>query len=264
VYDFANILFAGPCNRRCPWCIGQLMPPQVNVDNLDQFPPLGLDAFIDAVNQHRVNDIVFTGTVSDPQLYRHQDRLLALLRERLHPGARFSVHTNGALTLRQQETFNSYDRACLSLPTLEPDIYEKLMGSRRVPDLAAILQIARIPVKISAVVNEHNAHDISSFVRRCRDLGVRRLVVRRLYKDPHRWPILEDLPVVRWFKGNPVLDLDGMEITRWDFDQTAGMRSLNLFADGTLGSDYLLTETRELRAQRSLPIAGVRVDRTQA
>ena len=33
--DFANILFAGPCNRTCPFCIGKAMPGRVNVDNLD-------------------------------------------------------------------------------------------------------------------------------------------------------------------------------------------------------------------------------------
>ena len=69
MYDFANILFAGPCNRACPWCIGRLMPDRVNRDNLRVFPPLGIDAFIDTVNRDRIGQIVFTGTVSDPQLY---------------------------------------------------------------------------------------------------------------------------------------------------------------------------------------------------
>ena len=35
--------------------------------------------------------------------------------------------------------------------------------------------------------------------------------------------------------------------TRWDFDQSE-CRSINLFADGRLGTSYLLTETPELRA----------------
>ena len=37
-----------------------------------------------------------------------------------------------------------------------------------------------------------------------------------------------------------------MEVTFWDFDET-GLRSINLFANGTLGTSYLLTETPELR-----------------
>ena len=37
--DFANILFAGPCNRWCPDCIGHHLPARVNRSNLEQFPP---------------------------------------------------------------------------------------------------------------------------------------------------------------------------------------------------------------------------------
>lgn len=246
MFDFANILFAGPCNRACPWCIGQRLPGRVNADNLHVYPPLGIDAFIDAVNRHRVSRVVLTGTVSDPQLYAHESRLLALLRQRLHPAARMSVHTNGVLALRKMEVFNQYDRACISFPSFVPETYETLMGSRRVPDLAAILSASRIPVKVSCVVNEHNAGEVRAFVSECRRIGVRRLVFRRLYGDARRFDILRDLPVVRTFKGNPVMDFQGMEVTRWDFDSSE-CRSLNLFADGTLGMSYRLTETPGFR-----------------
>lgn len=246
MYDFANILFAGPCNRTCPWCIGKALPDRVNVDNRHVYPPLGIDAFVETVNRERIGQIVLTGTVTDPQLYAHEARLLALLRERLHGGARISVHTNGVLALRKIDVFNRYDRACLSFPSFVPATYEKLMGSRRVPDLAAILRAARIPVKVSCVVNEHNEHEVPAFVAECHRIGVRRLVVRRLYGDTRPWTILRDLPIVRTFKGNPVMHYRGMEITRWDFDASE-CRSINLFADGTLGTSYLLTETPELR-----------------
>ncbi len=37
-----------------------------------------------------------------------------------------------------------------------------------------------------------------------------------------------------------------MEVTRWDFDSSE-CRSINLFADGSLGSSYLLTDTAGFR-----------------
>ena len=40
--------------------------------------------------------------------------------------------------------------------------------------------------------------------------------------------------------------LSGIEVTLWSFE-AATCRSLNLFADGTPGTSYLLTETPELR-----------------
>jgi MoaA/NifB/PqqE/SkfB family radical SAM enzyme len=245
MYDFANILFAGPCNRSCPFCIGQYVAPRANVHNLDLFPPRGLDAFVALVNRERVPQIVFTGTTTDPQLYRHEARLLALLRARLHRGARFSVHTNGVLALRKLDVFNSYDRACISFPSFDPEVYARLMGSRRVPDLAAILQRATIPVKVSCVLNEHNAPGLPAFLAECRRVGVQRLVVRKLYGETRRWDVLADLPRRGAFRGNPVLDYEGMEVTFWDFDASE-CRSVNLFADGTLGTSYLLARTPEL------------------
>ena len=245
MFDFANILLAGPCNRSCPFCIGRRLPDSVNEANLDRFPPAGLEALVDAVNAHRVREVVLTGTTTDPQLYRHEGRLIRLLRERLHAGARLSVHTNGARALAKMVVFNAYDRACLSIPSLEPDVYERMMGSRRVPDLGAILRAATIPVKVSCVVNEHNAAGLAGFLAACRRLGVRRVVVRRLFGDARDWPVPPGLARVGDFRGNAVYDLDGMEVTWWDFD-AAGLRSLNLFADGTLGTSYLLARTPEL------------------
>lgn len=245
MYDFANLLFAGPCNRFCPWCIGKQLPSRVNVDSLDVYPPKGIERFIEVVNREAVERIVFTGTVTDPQLYRHEGRLLGMLRERLHPAARFSLHTNGVLALSKIDVFNLYDSACISFPTFVPQTYYKLMGSSRVPDLAAIVRAARIPVKVSAVVNEHNASEIDGFVEECHRIGVRRLVMRKLYGDEREWDILRGLPVVGSFKGNPVMTYSGMEVTYWDFDDSE-CHSLNLFADGTLGTSYLLTRTPEL------------------
>ena len=87
-FDFANILFAGPCNARCPYCIGRQIDPRLSVNNLNEFPPRNLDHFIELIIQHEIQQVVFTGTTTDPQLYRHEARLLALLRNRLpslHP-----------------------------------------------------------------------------------------------------------------------------------------------------------------------------------
>ncbi|NJN98138.1 MAG: radical SAM protein [Anaerolineales bacterium] len=84
-YDFANILFAGPCNLRCPYCIGRQINPALNRNNLNEFPLRNLDGFVALIRQHGVTEVVFTGTTTDPQLYRHEARLLAWLRERLLP-----------------------------------------------------------------------------------------------------------------------------------------------------------------------------------
>jgi molybdenum cofactor biosynthesis enzyme MoaA len=241
-YDFANILFAGPCNLRCPYCIGKQVDPALNRNNLDEFPPRNLDTFVTLLRAHDVRLVILTGTTTDPQLYRHEARLIRWLREQL-PEAQISLHTNGQLALEKIDVLNLYDRVSLSIPSFEPDTYEKMTGSRRVPDLRAILRSARVPVKVSCVIDEHNAGQVDVFLARCREIGVRRVVLRQLYGDHRRWDLLSHRSPVRTYRDNPVYDCDGMEVTWWDFGRTAST-SLNLFSDGTISGEYLLAKAR--------------------
>jgi MoaA/NifB/PqqE/SkfB family radical SAM enzyme len=262
-WDFANILFAGPCNRFCPFCIGKEVPGRVNVNNLDLFPPANWDAFVAECARLCIREIVFTGTTSDPHLYKHEARLIAQVRQDL-PQARISIHTNGVLSLRKIEAFNLYDRACISFPSFNPATYARMMGVTQVPDLGALLAESKIPVKISCVVNEHNVHEVDGFLMRLADLGIQRVVLRRLYGDRRPWNILPDLTPARYYRDNPVYEYKGacgatrlrvsasersrtMEVTWWNFDTTTS-KSINLFADGTIGESYLLAETQQFKA----------------
>jgi molybdenum cofactor biosynthesis enzyme MoaA len=246
-YDFANVLFAGPCNLRCPYCIGRQVDPVLNRDNLDEFPPRNLDAFVGLLRRHDVRQVVLTGTTTDPQLYRHEARLIRRLRERL-PEARFSLHTNGQLALKKMDAFNLYDRVALSLPSFAPDTYEKMTGSPHVPDLAAIVQAARVPVKISCVIDAHNAGQLDAFLARCREIGIRRVVLRQLYGDARQWHLPSRLRRIGAYRQNPVYDYAGMEVTYWRFDATTST-SLNLFSDGTISTEYLLTRASQNMVQ---------------
>jgi MoaA/NifB/PqqE/SkfB family radical SAM enzyme len=237
-YDFANILLSGPCNLRCPYCIGRQVDPRLNQDNLGLFPPRNLAAFAALLRQHGVRQVVLTGTNTDPQLYRHEARLVTWLREQL-PGVRLSLHTNGQLALSKMAVLNAYDRVSLSFPSFDPGTYERMTGSCRVPDLERILQEARVPVKVSCVVNEHNVGQLEDFLTRCRALGVRRVVLRQLYGDTRRGDILPGQAPVSTYRNNPVYDYGGMEVTYWRFEDTSST-SLNLFSNGSISSEYLL------------------------
>ncbi len=187
MYDFANILFSGPCNARCPFCIGRQIDPKLNVDNLDLFPPRSLERFLEMVRINRIRQVVVTGTNTDPQLYTYEAQLLVYLRAVLPPEVRFSLHTNGRLALCKLDVFNSYDRVAISLPSFNEKIYRQMMGVPGVPDLAAILNRARIPVKISCVVTRHNRAEIGDFLEACHSLGVRRVVLRKLFGELQSW-----------------------------------------------------------------------------
>lgn len=267
-YDFANILFAGPCNLRCPYCIGKQIDPALSRNNLKEFPLRNLDRFVNLLQHHRVAEITFTGTTTDPQLYCHEARLLAWLRDRLpttndepkknsafilQPSAckvRYSLHTNGQLALRKMDVFNQYDRVCISFPSFNPATYQKMMGSPRVPDLAEIVRQSEVPIKVSAIINEHNVAGVDEFLERCGEIGIQRLVLRRLYGDTREWPILQNLSPTSYYRNNPVYDYHGLEVTYWSFDDTSST-SLNLFSDGTISGGYLLAKAkRKIRSEK--------------
>lgn len=254
--DFANILFGGPCNRRCPFCIGQQLPASARQNNLDRYPLLNQQLFADQVNRLGIRQIVLTGTVTDPSLYRHQSRLLEWLRGHLNPSAVYSLHTNGVKAAREPEQLGIYDKVCISFPSFNADTYRQMMGSTSVPDLGAILRRSPVPVKVSCVITRDNYPELPDFLRRCQQLGLRRLVLRKLFGETATWSVLPELSPVRFYRGNPVYDLEGMEVTYWDFDQSEST-SINLFPDGTLGNSYLLAQTPEFAGSVSgRPIHG--------
>jgi hypothetical protein len=152
-----------------------------------------------------------------------------------------TLRTNGRLALKKIDVFNHYDRVCVSFPTFDPATYEKMMGVRGVPNLAQIVDRARIPVKVSCVVNEHNFAELPEFLTRCQAIGIQRLVLRRLYGDQRSWSVPVQLKLLGEYRGNPVYDYRGMEVTFWNFDQ-CGCASINLFSDGTISTDYLLVK----------------------
>jgi len=239
-YDFANILFAGPCNLRCPYCIGKQLDPALNQNNLDRFPLQNIDKFVRLLQQNNISEITFTGTTTDPQLYRHEARLLAWLRERLPGQLQFSLHTNGQLALRKMDIFNRYNRVSLSLPSFNPDTYRKMTGSNCPPNLPEIMRQAEVPVKISCVINEHNINEVDEFLEHCHKIGIKRVVFRQLYGDTRRWNILQHLPKMTTYHNNPIGNYHGIEVTFWNFLHTRS-RSLNLFSNGVISPHYLLT-----------------------
>ncbi len=242
-YDFANILLAGPCNLRCPYCIGRQLNPRLTPANLAEFPPRNLPNFVRLILRHRITEVTFTGTTTDPQLYRHEARLLDWLKQCLPPETRFSLHTNGQLALRKMAVFNRYHRVTVSFPSFNPATYQKLTGSARPPDLAEITRQAEVPLKISAVLTEHTAPEIDSFLARCAEIGLKRVAYRQLYGDSRDWAAaLRHLPLRGEYRGNPVFDFAGMEVTYWNFNQT-GSTSINLFSSGVISRDYLLAKS---------------------
>ena len=237
-FDFANILFGGPCNQRCPYCIGRQLPAHLTRDNLGEYPPRSLDAFAALLVKHRVKQLVLSGTNTDPQLYPHEGRLVPWLRRRLS-GVQISLHTNGRLALAKMDLLNLYDRVTLSWPSFDRRTYQEMTGTLRMPNLEQIVQAAHVPVKVSCLLTDRNVGQVKDYLAHCQQIGVQRIVFRRLYGDSRLWKILGSEKPVTFYRGNPVYAYRGMQVTYWDFSGTTSS-SLNLFPDGSISSKYLI------------------------
>lgn len=242
MFHFANLLFSGPCNARCPDCIGKQIDPRRAPPNLDEYPPRGFNRFIDLIREHGIREVVLTGANTDPLLYRPLARLLDDLRAELPPGTRLGLHSNGRLALARIDLLRRFDKLCLSVPSFDPVIYRAAMGVEGVPDVGAIMDQSGLPVKLSCLVTEINRVEVPEYLERCRELGVRRVVLRKRFGEQRDWSELlpgcwEDPLETRF--GNPVYERRGAQVILWDFEQ-AQIRSLNLFSSGEISAEYLL------------------------
>jgi len=238
-HAFANILLTGPCNLRCPDCIGGQVR-SARKSNLHVHPLAGLQAFETILRDAGIRQVSVTGIDTEPMLYRHTQALVDHLRDQV-PGVQLSLHTNGTRVLADLATVHAYDRVAISVPSLEPATCRAMTGSARVLDLATIRRRVRIPIKLSVLMTEHNRRELPSLLQSIRTLGYQRVVLRRRYGEANPFNPLSALRPVRSFGGNPVYDLDGLEVTVWDFDNTH-LPCVNLFPDGTARGGYLLKE----------------------
>jgi oxygen-independent coproporphyrinogen-3 oxidase len=254
-FEFGNILFGGPCNQKCWFCIGKQLDPAITPTNLktpvEQLK--GLQAFIDTMRETRTSKVIFTGTRTDPQLYKYESELIDRLRSEL-PGVHISLHTNGLLAVRKIDTFNKYDSCTISVNSFQPETFRKLHGVKTMPDLRSLVQLSKIPIKLSCVLTNDNIGEVDSYLERCNELGVRRVAFRHLFGEQYLQQryghIFAHLTPSKIFHGNPVYTVKGVEATHWTFERMS-KPSINLFSDGTLSTRYLLVDAPQKKIQAS-------------
>lgn len=239
MYDYANILFSGrACNIKCYDCIGKHDSLKGLPSNVNTFPLMNIDSFLEKVNEHSVPDLAFTGTNVDPQLYRHEPEFIEYVKERLNPNTNLSLHTNGLLVLRDIDVFNSYDKASISFPSFNIDTFQKVTQSRKQPDIRRIIDNSKIPLKLSMLITPFNTDEIEDYIRQSLDLGINRIVVRKLKGREEEFLIEQMSPFnkhepIKEIFGWGVYNINGAEVTICDFNKSTA-RGLFLFSDGRL------------------------------
>ena len=234
MYDYASILFSGKCNSKCPTCVGNYPEFQGTPENLEIQQLRGLEKFLEKVNTEDIKYISLSGINADPQQYKFESELIRKLREE-NPEAILSLHTNGRLALQKAREFNSYDRATISFPSFDNEIYKKIMGVESI-DIGRIIRGSKIPIKLSMLLTEHN-QETKDYIKNSKRLGIKRIAIRKLFGREDEFKIFEGISPIKSIFGNPVYQIGGVEITIWDYAKSK-VGGLYLFSDGKLRDEF--------------------------
>lgn len=241
---FGNIHLSGPCNRACYFCIGQHMMALDSLNNLDTSPLEHIELFVDECIAKGITEINVTGSNTDPLLYKHMAVLKAYLKSRI-PDLVFGLRTNGVLALERKEIFHLFDKASLSICSMNPDIYVKTMGRGSPPNVREILKMAGDrPVKVNIISGPDIAGvDFWHTLNRLAAVGIKKVNLR----EPYGQPVVGDLMLKKGLKklkdvyGMPCYKYYDMQVTYWDV-HFVEVESVNLYANGRVSVTYPISK----------------------
>lgn len=264
---FANIHLSGPCNRACPFCIGQHMMALDPYNNLNTWPLKNLDEFIATCLEKEVSSINVTGTNTDPLLFTHTKELKEELLKHI-PDLTFGLRTNGVLALARPDLWNLYDKASITICSFDPVIYKLMMGRGKAPNVQKILDMSShmSSIKVNVVLGPENtanrtfdeSSDVYKTIQMCSDLKIERVNLREPYGQPHVGdPLKGKFEQVKTTLGMPTYKVGNTEVTCWDVHYVE-TESVNLYASGKVSVTYPITlghddETGKVEDQSNFP-----------
>jgi molybdenum cofactor biosynthesis enzyme MoaA len=253
---FANVHLSGPCNRSCYFCIGQHMMALDSFNSLDTWPMAGVDAFIAECKQHNLKEICLTGTNTDPGLFKHHNEFVELMHKEL-PGIKLAIRTNAAFY--KPEIFALYDKASITVCSMDPEIYVKMMGQGKPPDVARIVEEnPKLDLKVNLVLGPENVtnHDYIKTLHALANAGVHRVNLREPYGQPHIGNPFEKYVMYGEVLGMPQYRFCGMSVVYWNV-HFVEVESVNLYASGRVSVTYPISkghaETGEVHDQTYFP-----------
>lgn len=236
---FGNIHLSGPCNRSCYFCIGQHMMALDPYNVLDTDPLPGIDRFIVDCARKNVREVFITGTNTDPLLYRHTAALVRDIKDSL--GVKVGVRTNGVQIIPHLDRWKWYDKASLTICSLNDAINNRMMGGNALTfsELDFIFD-SKEDIKVNIVLGPENRFDILQTLDKLTRFGVRRVNLREPYGQPHIGNPLDGLHPIKFSKGMPTYRWNNLEVTYWDVHYCE-VESVNLYANGRVSIDYPIT-----------------------
>ena len=262
---FANINLMGKCNLKCFFCIGnELQRISLAVGNsIDRISQLSehfmkwknFIPFLEKTEQEGIKKLYLTGMNTDPAIYKYLPELIDYLKAK---GFRVGIRTNGYYQPKGMDKVlaSLNDEVSYSIHSFNPEINKKVIGTSKMPNWDYIIPRSGDNVRIATVVNRYNKDDVLNTIKELSKYeNIKYIQLRSICSDTEKERYLLDTkafndlkdevaqmyPKIREFKGYPVYLIHGKEVSFWDPLQVS-VNSTNYFTDGTVSSDYFVTE----------------------
>jgi len=257
-YSFANINLLGQCNADCYFCLGKDIPQYLQNQNqlrvhFSQW--VNFYKFLNMCQAEGVRKLYLTGQTADGLQYAHLEEIVDYLQgER---GFLVGVRTNGYLAKRRMSIIKKMQEEIgYSIHSLNPEVNNKIMGIKKIPDWKNIIPESGKKVRVSIVLNRYNVkeiYDICAFISQFPNVNY--IQIRRVSTDTRETELRKDIELFEdFYKGfasknklrgkfclAPKYELFGKEILFWRTVETS-VNSLNYFTDGTCSDEYFIIE----------------------
>ena len=263
-YDYGEILFLGPCNNHCYYCLGNEMPKAKMVDNMSTpYNELNnLDLFLDMMKEHGSDTIYLSSVRTEPLLYKDIDNLCDYL---ISKGFKIGIRTNGLCDNFYNILPKLNAEISISINSLESNTNKKICRNEHVPDILSILwRISELnkQCRISIVVNRYNYKEIEhiisllsiykcvSYIQLRKRYKYNKVIDNGLEEDRLRFDEVKLLIDKKHkklpnFHESAVYDL-GVHVSLWeDVFKKESIKTLNYFSDGKITENNLLVPSYE-------------------
>lgn len=263
--QYGEILFLGPCNLRCYYCLSTEMPKlqseQENQMNTHFFNWVNFNQFLTKCKEKQICTIYLSSVTTEPLLYQYLKELILFLQGE---GFRVGIRSNGMLaTSKMQEILLLDEEISFSMNSLNSDTTKLITGVPVYPDWIEIfgsLRKANKKCRISIVVNQHNQKEIPemlNFLAWHSDV-VNYVQLRQVYKygnrdDAETNAFVEIKYLIQthctkngsYFESK-IYKYRELSISLWeDVFQKESIQSVNFFTNGLISTNNLLIPAYE-------------------
>ena len=252
--DYGEILFVGPCNFKCFYCLGNEMHEStkvVNTLNTHYLEWPNFQNWLKFLKENKVTKLYLSATNSEPLLYKYLSELIDYLQEM---GFNVGIRTNASLDISVCDKCK--EEISLSLQSLNPKTFEKITETPLTFDFIEHLnQLTNNNIRISIVINRYNYLEIFDILNRLKNFNLRYVQLRQCYKyyetdiqpdiDAFNYVVnkLKEYPIKGNFNESVIYDVNGLSVSIWEtVFKKESISSSNYWTNGIITNNNLLIE----------------------